>query len=94
MSKPQEQPVKTTDHDHDDDEEIAQPGCGILARYPVLSVLLFAATGIGAGVALSFWAPDDMGKKDVLLKWLGLIGDLFVRTCVKQSILLRESCCC
>jgi Na+/H+-dicarboxylate symporter len=68
----------------DDDEEIAEevitsPGCGILARYPVLSVLLFAGVGVAVGVGLSFWEPDDMEKKDKTLKWLGLVGDLFIR---------------
>jgi Na+/H+-dicarboxylate symporter len=67
-----------------DDEEIAEevitaPGCGILARYPVLSVLLFAGVGVAVGVGLSFWEPDEMEKKDKTLKWLGLVGDLFIR---------------
>jgi len=67
-----------------DDEEIAEdvitaPGCGILARYPVLSVLLFAGVGIAVGIGLSFWEPDDMQTKDTTLKWLGLVGDLFIR---------------
>jgi L-cystine uptake protein TcyP (sodium:dicarboxylate symporter family) len=62
----------------DDDEEIAEevitsPGCGILARYPVLSVLLFAGVGVAVGVGLSFWEPDDMEKKDKTLKWLALV---------------------
>jgi Na+/H+-dicarboxylate symporter len=55
-------------------------GCGILGRYPVLSVMLFAAAGIGIGVGLSFWEPDDMEDKDKTLKWIGLIGDLFIRS--------------
>mmetsp|Transcript_20085 Transcript_20085/g.35709 ORF Transcript_20085/g.35709 Transcript_20085/m.35709 type:complete len:288 (-) Transcript_20085:879-1742(-) len=67
-----------------DDEEIAEdvitaPGCGFLGRYPVLSVLLFAGVGVAVGIGLSFWEPDDMEKKDTTLKWLGLVGDLFIR---------------
>jgi hypothetical protein len=62
-----------------DEEELPSQGCGILGRYPVVSVLLFAAVGIGCGVGLSFWEPDDPETKGILLKWLGLIGDLFIR---------------
>lgn len=70
-----------------DDKEIADvtegapsTGCGILGRYPVLSVLLFAGVGLATGIGLSFWEPDDMEKKQKTLKWLGLIGDLFIRS--------------
>jgi Na+/H+-dicarboxylate symporter len=70
-----------------DDEEIADvtdgasaTGCGILGRYPILSVLLFAGVGLATGIGLSFWEPEDMDKKQKTLKWLGLIGDLFIRS--------------
>lgn len=53
---------------------------GILGRNPVLSVLLFAAVGLAGGLGLSFWEPDDPETKDKALKWLGLIGDLFIRS--------------
>lgn len=61
------------------EEEPAASGCGILGKYPVLSVLGFALVGIALGVGLSFWEPDDMDDKDKTLKWIGLIGDLFIR---------------
>lgn len=54
-------------------------GCGILARYPVLSILGFAAIGIGLGMGLSFWEPSDPDTKDTALDWIGLVGDLFIR---------------
>jgi len=60
-------------------------GCGILGRYPILSVLFFAAAGIGLGIGLAAWEPDDSNNKDVLIKWLGLVGDMFVRSLSKCS---------
>jgi Na+/H+-dicarboxylate symporter len=62
-----------------EEEEIPAAGCGILGRYPVLSVLLFAGTGIGVGIGLSNWEPDDPETKDKAIKWFGLIGDMFIR---------------
>lgn len=70
------------------DEEVTNPGCGILGRYPVLAVLTFAATGIATGVGLSFWEPDDPDTKSTLLKWLGLIGDCKYQPTFHCSLLL------
>ena len=64
-------------------EDAAAPStgvCGILGRYPVVSVLLFAATGVAVGIGLSFWEPDNDEDKDTAIKWLGLIGDMFIRS--------------
>jgi solute carrier family 1 (neutral amino acid transporter) protein 5 len=58
----------------------ASRGCGIMGRHPVLSVIFFAALGLGMGLGFSFWEPDDPETKDKLLKWIGLIGDLFIRS--------------
>lgn len=58
---------------------VTKAGCGILGRYPVISVLIFAAAGVGIGIGLSFWEPDDPETKSKLLKWIGLVGDLFIR---------------
>jgi hypothetical protein len=60
-------------------EEVNQTptGCGILGRYPVLSVLAFAITGIAVGIGFTYWQPQDESEAETkanVLKWLGLIG--------------------
>ena len=60
--------------------DVPQTGCGILGRYPVISILAFAAVGIGIGLGLSTWDPEDPEDKDTALKWIGLIGDMFIRS--------------
>lgn len=77
MSTP-EQPSLDAKHELEEDEMPPTEG-GILARNPVLSVLFFALVGIATGVGLSFWEPEDMDSKNKLLKWIGLLGDLFIR---------------
>ena len=62
------------------EDEDSPVGCGVLGKYPVLAVMGFAAIGIGIGVGLSFWEPDDMETKDKVLQWVGLVGDLFIRS--------------
>jgi Na+/H+-dicarboxylate symporter len=49
----------------------------------IISVISFAVVGICIGVGLSAWDPDDGDTKDVVIKWLGLIGDLFIRSLSK-----------
>jgi Na+/H+-dicarboxylate symporter len=83
MSAPNEETQEkkmATEEIEEDFEQTPQSGCGILSRYPVLSVLFFAIIGIGVGVGLSYWEPDDMETKEKTLKWIGLIGDLFIRS--------------
>jgi len=60
-----------------DEEYVAPMGCGILGEYPVVSVLFFAVTGIATGVGLTYW-EDDGDTKSKLVKWLGLVGDLYL----------------
>lgn len=54
-------------------------GCGILSRYPIISIVSFAAGGVGLGIVLSEWNPADDDIKNALLSWVGLVGDLFIR---------------
>ena len=35
--------------------------------------------GVGLGVGLSLWEPDDENTKNVTLQWVGLVGDMFIR---------------
>jgi Na+/H+-dicarboxylate symporter len=58
---------------------VESTGCGLLGRYPLLSVVGFAVLGIAVGIAISFWEPDNADAKAQLVQWLGLIGDLFIR---------------
>ena len=67
-SKKQTSTVVSTENEA---EAEASKGCGILGRYPVLSVLAFAAAGIGLGLGLSYWDPEDPQDKDTALKWIG-----------------------
>jgi len=75
--------VKSTNMEETNPGEEEPPrGCGFLGRYPVVSVLAFAAVGVVCGILLSTWDPEDDDEKEtksILLKWLGLIGDLFIR---------------
>lgn len=65
--------------DIDSEADVPKAGCGILGRYPVISVLAFAIAGVAVGVGLSSWDPEDPEDKDTTVKWLGLIGDMFIR---------------
>ena len=53
--------------------------CGLLHRHQILAILMFAIVGIGAGIGLSYWQPDDPETKKVTIQWIGLAGDLFLR---------------
>lgn len=53
--------------------------CGLMQRYQVLCILIFACIGAGIGVGLSYWEPEDPTAKTTTILWLGLFGDLFIR---------------
>ena len=68
---------------YDEEDTVTEDsGCGFFRRYPSLSIFIFACVGIGVGAGFSYWEPDlddDQQKKEVILKWIGLVGDLFIR---------------
>jgi len=41
--------------------------------------IVFILKGIGIGVGLSFWQPEDPASKATAILWVGLVGDLFIR---------------
>ena len=65
--------------------------CGFFHNHQVIAILAFAIVGIGAGIGLSFWEPEDLESKKVAIKWLGLIGDLFLRSL--KCFVLPLVCC-
>ena len=69
--------------------EEGKTGCGPMARWPLLSVLAAAIVGIGIGVGLSFWEGDDEAK-DKTIKWIGLVGDLFIRRCALAAAFVLQ----
>lgn len=81
----------TREDPHQETLERASLGCGILGRYPIISIVSFAAVGVGVGVALAGWNPDDPTVKENVLKWIGLIGDVFIR-CLKAVVLPLVFC--
>lgn len=76
------------EEEDDEKQQKSKFGCGIMRRYPIISLLLFVFSGIGVGIALSMWNPDesDSTSKEVALQWIGLVGDLFLR-CLKAIVL-------
>ena len=44
-------------------------GCGILGRYPVVTLISFIVTGVGIGIGLSYWKPAEGNEetKEIVL---------------------------
>ena len=53
--------------------------CGVMDKYPVSFVVGSALIGIGLGIGLSFWNPENTHGKTTAILWIGLLGDLFIR---------------
>jgi Na+/H+-dicarboxylate symporter len=54
-------------------------GCGPVARYPIVTMLVCAGAGLGIGYGLSVWTPENKQSKTDAVKWVGLVGDMFLR---------------
>lgn len=81
--KDQEIPKESAKEDEKDEstpEPMTKGGCcGFLHIYPITAILVFVVVGIGLGVGLAYWEPDDAETKKILIQWIGLAGDLFIR---------------
>lgn len=69
--------------------------CGVLNRNPLVAVVSFAILGIGIGLGLSFWEPaEGSDAKEKTIKWVGLVGDLFIRAlkCVILPLVFINVC--
>jgi len=65
-----------------EEEEEPQPKggcCGFFHNRPILAIFIFVVLGVGLGVGLSYWEPENPDDKKVTIQWLGLVGDLFIR---------------
>jgi Na+/H+-dicarboxylate symporter len=65
----------------DEEEEVKPKGgcCGFFHNRPILAIFIFVVLGVGLGVGLSYWEPENPDDKKVTIQWLGLVGDLFIR---------------
>jgi Na+/H+-dicarboxylate symporter len=50
-----------------------------MARYPITTMLVCAGAGLGIGYGLSVWTPENKQSKVDAVKWVGLLGDMFLR---------------
>mmetsp|Transcript_16321 Transcript_16321/g.35516 ORF Transcript_16321/g.35516 Transcript_16321/m.35516 type:complete len:596 (-) Transcript_16321:332-2119(-) len=76
--------TRAREDDFDEDEGRERKGCcskfcTLMDTWPVTFVLVAALLGIGIGIGLSLWSPEDSGAKDVTVRWIGLLGELFIR---------------
>ncbi len=53
--------------------------CELQEKFPIAFVLGGAIIGIGHGIGLSFWQPDNPSTKDAAMTWIGLIGNHIIR---------------
>ena len=78
---PQEMPKAYEVTTSTEEEEEPKRGgcCGFFHNHSILAIFIFVVLGVGLGVGLSFWEPENPTTKDVTIQWLGLVGDLFIR---------------
>jgi Na+/H+-dicarboxylate symporter len=72
-------------HDHHELSDEEQPKmcrsafCKHYTSHQLGYVILGAVIGIGAGIGLAYWTPEDPQAKETALLWIGLLGELFLR---------------
>lgn len=62
-----------------EEQVVASTGCGCMGRYPLMTVIAAATLGLAVGIGLSFWDDDEGDAKEKTIKWIGLVGVLFIR---------------
>lgn len=77
----QEMPTEAKEFTSEEEEEPKKGGCcGFFHNHQILAIFIFVVLGVGLGVGLSYWEPENPNTKSVVIQWLGLVGDLFIRS--------------
>jgi len=77
----QEMPTEAKEFTSEEEEEPKKGGCcGFFHNHQILAIFIFVVLGVGLGVGLSYWQPENPNTKSVVIQWLGLVGDLFIRS--------------
>ena len=83
LIKGEHEPTIEGEEAGDDDEGGTAGCCGKLChmmdKYPIPFVLAGATLGIIIGIELAKWHPEDPQRKETVVLWVGLLGDLFIR---------------
>lgn len=72
-----QQDLHMSNRPHPEGEEFdpatQSPGCGVIGRYPLISLLVAAVLGIGVGIGLNYWEPDsdNAEAKTELVRYVG-----------------------
>jgi len=52
----------------------------ITGQFPLTFVMAGVIIGLSLGIGLSFWTPADPSVKSTAILWIGLLGQLFIRS--------------
>ena len=52
----------------------------ITGQFPLTFVMAGVIIGMSLGIGLSFWTPADPSVKSTAILWIGLLGQLFIRS--------------
>jgi len=78
----QDDPKTQNESEEQEEEKPTNCFCGFMKNHQILSLFIFVAIGVAIGVGLSYWQPEDSASKDLAIQWIGLPGDLFIRSLV------------